>query len=223
MNLKSSIKKATFLSILFSVSSISAQEQLKPVNNPPVSTEFLISNRGVAFQMTTIKKLQSVPQLGFFGVTNILGEWDNKSIRDYMIQANVSYQMVKGVDVIAGFQATPPGGFRPSAGIIYSYAKPDLLFVVNPRIDLTKNGTFETFSLVEYRPKINDNWSYYSRLQGVYVQTTDFEHHARSYIMARLGVIYKDINFGLGTNLDWYGPAKKYYGSVGVFVGAALF
>ncbi|CEN34813.1 hypothetical protein [Capnocytophaga cynodegmi] len=55
------------------MSSISAQEQPKPVKNPLVSTEFLVSNRDVAF-LTTIKKLQSVPKLGFFGVTNILSE-----------------------------------------------------------------------------------------------------------------------------------------------------
>ncbi|NLA24791.1 MAG: hypothetical protein GX879_07485 [Bacteroidales bacterium] len=212
-----------FILILIYAQVVFSQEQTKLIKNPPINVEALVSNRGIAFQQMANKKMQSLPRLGFFNVINFVGEWDTPIANDLMTQGNITFQIIKGLDIMAGFHLTSVTGFRPTTGLMYSYAKPDFTFVVNPRFDLMKNGIFETFSLIEYRPKINDIWGIYSRLQGVYGHTLNDNTHARSYVVARIGLSYREFNFGLGTNLDWYGPTKANINSFGGFLAVALF
>jgi len=49
-------------------------------------------------------------------------------------------------------------------------------------------------------------------------QNTESDHHDRSYIYGRIGLSYKKVGFGLGTNLDWYGPNKLRKDNYGIFV-----
>ena len=199
-----------------------AQETPK---NPPVNVEVLGSNRGLAFQQIINKKMKSVPRLGFFGVTNLVAEWDDRYVEDLMTQGNLTFQIVKGLDLMGGFHLTNANGFCPTLGLIYTFSKPNFTMVLNPRFDVLKNGVFETFGMLEFRPKINEKFKFYGRLQGVYGEylVSPKTLHARSYFVARAGLTYSEFNFGLGTNLDWYGPAKKNINSFGAFLGVALF
>lgn len=86
-----------------------------------------------------------------------------------MVLGKVTVDVFKNVRLGAGFQSTP-GGIRPSAAIIYTYANPEWLIIAMPRVDLSKkNANIETLGIVEYKPEINDKWRFYSRLQGTYV------------------------------------------------------
>lgn len=54
--------------LLLSITSWNIYSQDKvtiPVINPPINTELLFSNRGMAFQMIIDKKFNSIPKLGF--------------------------------------------------------------------------------------------------------------------------------------------------------------
>lgn len=82
-----------------------------------------------------------------------------------MVIGKATVDLFKGVKFGAGFQSTP-GGIRPSAALIYTYANPDWLVIAMPRVDLSKNANIEGFGIVEYKPEINDKWRFYSRLQG---------------------------------------------------------
>lgn len=215
-----------FTALLLSLcvtASLKAQETPHLVKNPPINVESFFSDRGVGYQMIVNKKLQGIPLLGFFGVTNLVGEWNQQAVRDYMTQGNLTYEIVKGLNLLGGFHVTNVSGFRPTVGLMYTFKSPELLVVVNPRIDVSSDAVVEGFSLIEYRPRMNDHWHFYTRLQGLYGHTTSLDFHARSYIVARLGVSYKTITFGVGTNLDRYGPMKQAINSYGVFCSAALF
>jgi hypothetical protein len=85
---------------------------------------------------------------------------------------------------------------------------------------LSKNSNAEGFVMAEYKPEINENWKIYSRVQGLYAQNLNSGEHARSYLMLRLGLSYKDIRFGLGANWDAYGPEKQSKQNYGVFLAA---
>lgn len=222
---KITLIKGVFI-ILFSIigRNATAQENPKiPVVNPPINTELLFSNRGVAFQMIIDKKINSIPKLGFFSVTSLVGEWDNDQINDYMTQASLTYEIVKGLKVAGGFHVTPVKGMRPIAGLIYSKANPTWLFVANSRIDFSKDTNIEGMFLVEYKPKINDNWRFYSRIQALYEYSTVIDMQTRSYVMGRAGLSYKEITFGVGTNIDYYGPEKHNENSIGGFLSFLLF
>ncbi len=200
----------------------SQQAATDPIKNPPITTEALFGNRGMSFQMIIDKKFQSVPRLGFFSVTNLVGEWDNNRIEDYMTQANLTFEFAKGFKLTGGFHVTPVTGIRPTAGVMYTYANPDWLVVVNSRTDLSQDINVEGLVLVEYKPKINDKWRFYSRLQGLYEYNTVIEKHYRSYIVARAGVSIKEFTFGAGANIDYYGPAEHNENNVGGFLSFQL-
>lgn len=203
-------------------SGVKAQETAE-VKPSPVIMEAFAGNRALAYQMIINKKLQSIPKLGFFSVTNMQPEWGKPKMDDYMVQGNLTYSIVRGIDLSGGFIWNPVDGIRPSAGIIFSYGNPDLLAVVNPRIDLSKNANADALALVEYKPKINEQLRLYTRLQGLYSRNLGQDFHSRSYVMLRAGLTYKDISFGAAAGFDWYGPVKSNKNNFGAFVALSLF
>ena len=190
---------------------------------PLLKYKYSLQNRGMAFQMIIDKKFKSVPKLGFFSVTSLMGEWNDDSINDYMTQGSLTYEIAKGLKLAGGFHITPVKGMRPIAGLIYTKANRTWLFVANSRIDFSNDTSIEGLVLVEYKPEINKDWNFYSRLQALYEHSTAIGKQTRSYLMARAGISYKEFTFGLGTNIDYYGPAKHNENSFGVFGGALLF
>lgn len=204
-------------------------QEIKPVNtrttppNPPVNLEAVFGHEGMAYQLMINKKLQAVPRLGFFSITSLLSSWEKGPYDGIMSQGLLTYRLLKGLDAVAGFHYTDVTGARPSAGVIYSYATPAFLLVANPRIDLVENAISETMVFAEYKPKLNDHWRLYSRVQGLYGFSTDSGDHARSYLLTRLGATTKEFTFGLAANFDWFGPFKGYQENFGVFVTVPLF
>lgn len=193
-------------------------------SNPPVIFEALAGNKGFASQMTINKTFEGSKKLGFFSVANISSKWTEDNSKDAMIQANITFEVIKDIRLVAGSHYTPTTGFRPTAGFMYSRNFNDFLLVVNPRcIGFSKNSIAEGFIMAEYKPKISENWNLYSRVQGLYSETIRDGEHARSYLMLRLGVSHKFITFGAGANFDSYGPFKESKQNYGIFASARLF
>lgn len=216
-------KKALLATLLTWTGMAAKAQETVTVKNPPITIEAFAGDRALAYQMVINKKLQSVPALGFFSVTNIQPEWGKPQIDDYMVQGNLTYSLIKGIDLSGGFIWNSVDGIRPSAGLIFSYGNPELLAVVNPRIDLSKNANFDALALVEYKPAINEKLRLYTRLQGLYTHNSGYGFHSRSYIMLRAGLSYKDITLGAAANFDWYGPMKINKNNFGGFVALTLF
>ncbi len=209
--------------LLISIISWNSYSQDEHPKNPPINTEILLSNRGMTFQMIINKNFQTIPKLGFFSVTNLVGEWNTNQVNDYMTQASLTFEIAKGFKLSSGFHLTPVTGIRPSVGLIYSFANQNWLVVSNPRVDLAKDVNVEELLLVEYKPKINDKLHFYSRIQCLYGYNTSSHEHSRSYVNARAGITYKEFTFGAGTNIDYYGPMKHNENSFGGFVSFLLF
>lgn len=216
-----------FFSFFLSVSSLLAQSEgvgnNKTIQNPPVNMEAMAGSRGIFYQMIIAKKFQSIPKLGFFGLTSVNAAWEKEITPDIMSQAHLTYSLFKGLDVTAGFQYSPVYSFRPVASLMYSYASPDFMVVVNPKVDLADDAATETMVLLEYKPKINEKLRFYSRVQGMYGFVPESGTHNRSYILLRAGLSYKEFSFGAGSNFDWYGPFKHNENSIGVFVNTLIF
>ena len=198
-------------------------QETTAIKQPPIIMEAFTGNRALAYQMIINKKLQSIPKLGFFSVTNMQPEWGTPKIDDYMVQGNLTYSIIRGIDLSGGIIWNPVDGIRPSAGIIFSYGNPELLAVVNPRVDLSKNANIDALALVEYKPEMNEQLRLYTRLQGLYSHNSGQDFHSRSYVMLRAGLTYKDISFGTATSFDWYGPMKSNKNNFGAFVALCLF
>ncbi|UVD79065.1 hypothetical protein NWE55_13165 [Myroides albus] len=210
--------------LLSTVVGVKAQES--PVlskGSLPLVLESLVGNRGGFFEVVINKKFESVPKLGLFSVSNLVAEFDKKDFDDVMSQGYLTYNVVRGLDIMGGYFYTDVTGLRASAALSYTKANAEYTFNINPRIDLQSNPIQETALFVEYKPVIDTNWKYYYRLQGLYGFTPDNGDHARSYIKLRAGVTYKEVDFGLASNFDWYGPDKDNYNNIGVFVSARLY
>lgn len=219
--------KSAVIAIFFATTTLYGQvdsEISQPqVQNPPITMEAMVGNRGVMYQLLVNKKFQSIPKLGFFSVTHGNAAWEEEMTPDIMTQAHLTYSLVKGLDVSAGMQYTPVYGFRPVAGLIYSYATKDLLLILNPKVDIADDLASEAMGLLEYKPRINDTFDFYSRVQGLYGFVPDGGAHNRSYIMLRAGLSYKEFTFGVASNFDWYGPAEHNENNYGIFLSVLLF
>lgn len=67
---KNSLKFSLAAFALCFTLSLSAQETTSKVTqNPPINVGVMPGSRGVSFQLTLDKKLQSAPKIGFFGIT----------------------------------------------------------------------------------------------------------------------------------------------------------
>lgn len=193
-------------------------------SNPPVIFEALTGDKGIAAQMTINKGFQGVKRLGFFSAANISSKWNEDHSNDAMIQANITFEVIKNIRVLGGMHYTPNTGLRPTAGLLYSLSTSEILLIVNPRfIGFSEKSIAEGMMLLEYKPAINENWKGYSRIQALYSETIKDGAHARSYLMLRLGVSYKTFTFGLGANWDRYGPFKESKQNFGVFAAIRLF
>ncbi len=215
--------KLTVLLLILGFQVSFAEDTPPPLKNPPVHTETTFNNRGLYFQALIHKKFKSVPKLGIFGLTEILGSWRRSQPDEYMVQGNITYGFAKGFNLIGGFHMASGIGIRPAVGIMYTYAKQEILVVVNPRYYIDNIGNLEAIALVEYKPRLTEKWSIYSKLQGLYTFTAKGGVHARSYLMIRAGVSYKEFSFGPALNFDFYGPKKVNENSYGAFVAISLF
>ncbi|WP_313001651.1 hypothetical protein [Chryseobacterium gleum] len=215
------------LMAVFSISRLYAQTEnnleLQEPSNPPINMEVLVGSRGVMYQLIVNKKFKSIPKLGFFSVTNGTGAWTKESPADIMTQAHITYSISKRLNVTAGMQYYPNYGFRPVTSLMYTYSKPDLLFILNPKIDIASDFASENMVMVEYKPKINNQFNFYSRVQGLYGFVPKSGAHNRSYLMLRAGLTYKEFTFGLATNFDRYGPSKQEENNFGIFINTLLF
>lgn len=217
------MKKILFLTVGLFPLLFSSQNNIQ-TSNPPIVFEALVGNKGLASQMTINKNFEGSKKLGFFSVVNISSKWSEDHSKDAMIQANITFEVIKNLRLVGGSHYTPNTGLRPTAGFIYSKNFNDFLLVVNPRfIGFSKSSIAEGFIMMEYKPKISENWKGYSRIQGLYSETIKDGEHARSYLMLRLGLSHRFITFGVGANFDSYGPFKDSKQNYGVFAAARLF
>jgi hypothetical protein len=207
----------------FAVASVQAQEQGAKPPSPPIPIETFAGNNYLNFQMIVAKPFQEGSRFGFFNVTNFNGSYDNNlQENEFLSQALVNYEIFKGFSLAAGATMNYKTGFRPTAGVQYLFANREWLFVLLPRFDLRDDFNFETFALLEYKPRLTDKLGLYTRVQGLYNHNTEQDFHDRSYLYLRAGLSIKNYQFGLGANFDRYGPFKVNGENYGLFVRVEL-
>jgi len=169
--------------------------------------------------MVLNKSFSQKSKFGFLSVSTFAVDYKNdKAENDYMTPAFLSYKLGGGFGLTSGVAVNSNWGFRPFTGLQYVFANRKILALIVPGFYLKESHNFETLALIEFKPKFNNEWALYSRLQVLVSQNMEYDNHDRSYVYGRLGVSYKSVGFGLGTNLDWYGPAKISKENYGIFV-----
>lgn len=194
----------------------------------PIPIEIFIGNKAANFQLIVSKQLSPKSKFGFFNVTTFSGNYKEKNQgAEFYSQSIITAEIYKGISFIAGLSAmgssNSPVNVRPTAGLQYLFANEDFVVVIIPRFDLTQTYNFETFTVFEYKPMLSENWGIYSRFQGLYNYNTKQNFHEVSNIYIRLGLSYKNVQFGLGANLDFYGPDYNNVNNYGIFIKTDIF
>ncbi|NOT73513.1 MAG: hypothetical protein HOP08_01205 [Cyclobacteriaceae bacterium] len=205
------------------------QVQSVAEESAPIPIELFAGHQALAFQLIVSKQLSPKSRFGFFNVTNFTGDYkEDHQTSEFFSQSLLSANIWKGFSLTGGVSAigsSDAGGtsVRPTAGLQYLFTSRNFLIVVLPRMDLTQTYNFETFSVIEYKPMFSKNWGLYTRLQGLYNYNSKLDFHEVSSVYVRLGVSYKNIQFGLGSNHDFYGPTNINVNNYGFFIRTELF
>ena len=185
---------------------------------PPIPVEILPGHDNLYFQMVLKKTFTPESRLGFFTVATFSAKWGDLHDVDITMPMQLYYNLWKGFAPIAGGSVNTAVGFSPYVGFQHSYASRQILTVTVASFSLNADADFKVFGLYEYKPPIGDKWASYSRLQFIYNTSLKEGSHNRSYLYLRAGLKRNALSFGLGVNLDRYGPFKTFEDNYGPFV-----
>jgi hypothetical protein len=206
------------LILVFAVK-INAQEFVQK----PIPIELVLGNSRLGLQSIINKNLPESKRFSFFSVTNFESDYSqNSNSLDFINNSQISFEIYKGFGISSGGNINKVTGLSPTLGLQYVFANPKWLFVVTPNLIFTTRNTASLLSILEYKPKLTDQLKVYSRVQGLYNHNIKSSAHERSYLQLRIGIEYKKYQFGLASNLDYFGPNRSFKENYGVFIRANL-
>lgn len=189
----------------------------------PTPVEFMVGNNRLFFQVVVKKKFTPKSKFGFLSVSTFSSSYTNQmDDLDLVMPVLVNYKVYKGFGLVAGTTVNNAVGFSPLIGGQHSFANKEWVAVTIASFFLNSSRNTEFFGIYEYKPKISPKMNLYTRLQFMYVYGLQQNHHARSFLQFRTGLKINDISFGVGANLDQYGPEKTFKPNYGIFVGWAF-
>ncbi len=205
---------------LFFLFMIQAEGQEAPkTDNPPIPIEVMFGNEEIYFLGILNLPFEKGTKLGYFGVASALVPYENgRSNNEIVISNALTYSLSQKWYATAGLQFHYSKGAVPFTGFQFFSANPTWLFLFSPNMQLAPSINFETVGIVEYKPKLSEGLRLYSRFQGIYNQNLDDGAHERSLLYLRAGISLKRTSFGVGLNIDSYGPERQSEQNYGVFI-----
>jgi len=210
---------AILFALSFLIFSISGNAQNKPMS-PPIPVELFFGHDQLNFQMIVKKKFAPDSKFDLLAISVFSENWDKnyKMGNSVVIPFQINYNIgKKGFAIAAGGEGNSAVGFSPLVGMEHSYAKRKVLAITVLNYLLNESQDLKLFGLYEYKPPINDTWSWYSRVQFVYNHSFAENGHNRSFLYLRAGVKKGPLGFGIGANWDQYGPNRITKDNFGVF------
>lgn len=158
-------------------------------------------------------------KFGYFGVSSVLLPYENEEANNEFVMNNVlTYNFSGKFYATGGAQFHYAKGVVPTAGLQFFSANPKWLFLLSPNLQFAPDTNVETVGIMEYKPKLSPNLGLYTRLQGIYNHNLKNGLHDRSLLYLRLGLTKNRTRFGLGFNLDFYGPNRAREENFGLFI-----
>jgi hypothetical protein len=76
----------------------------------------------------------------------------------------------------------------PMAGVQHVFANREILALTFVNVLSNQGADGQIFGIYEYKPRLNDTWSIYSRVQLMYIQGIFETSHRRSFLYLRAGL-----------------------------------
>ena len=205
--------------ILAFVMKINAQE----VPQIPTPVELILGNERFGLQTLVTKNFPDSKRFSFLSVVNFESDYSqNNNNLDFFNSSQISFDIYKGFGISSGINVTKAAGLSPALGLQYVFANPTWFFVATPSLIFSTGKSASFLSILEYKPKLTNQLKLYSRIQGLYNHNITLSTHERSYLQLRIGLGYKKYQFGLASNLDYFGPNRFFKDNYGVFIRANL-
>lgn len=187
--------------------------------NIPIPIEIFGGNRELYYQMVIKRPFAPQGKFNIFGLATYTANYKNDVSENRAIIINqISYDLGKGFGFMSGLDYNSFSGLVPIVGPQHNFANKKILAVTVASFFVNESNDFKLFGLYEYRPQINEQLGFYSRLQFIYNHSLKENKHNVSYVYLRAGLKRKSFIFGLAANVDWSGPNKEFFENYGGFV-----
>ena len=210
-------------SLLFANAAFAQDNHAPTMPAPPIPVEATFGNNRVQFIGVLNRPVSADGKLSFFNLSMGMVDYKNTaSETEIVIVNNLTYSLFGNIRATAGAEWHYKLGLVPQVGLQYFKANRTWLFLLNPNLNLQPSKAISTIGIVEYKPAISKDLSFYSKAQVLHVASLSEGTHARSALMLRAGITKGKFTLGLGANFDYYGPKKIEKNNVGLFTRLAL-
>lgn len=155
----------------------------------------------------------------YFASGTIGYDYKLKKVKPELYQ-NINYGIGKNLGVSAGVHISDQD-IMPSLGLAYGKGNDVFGISVFPALTYStdaKEFGLGLYTLLEYTPKINDRFNFYSML--IVESDFSFKEHQSSSQIIRLGLENrKKMQFGIGSNISQTGSSYETDINFGVFIG----
>jgi hypothetical protein len=185
----------------------------------PIPLELMVGNNYSLYQMTVSKQLTPGNKFGFFNLLSYEIDYVESTPDIYFIQSVFTYNINNNFNVGAGANLKSFESFNPIVWSSYSVFNDKIGFILQPSIELSKNGVAELFSLFEWHPVSQNKLSPYFRVQALFGRNNK---HVFSYHYWRLGAQYNMFRFGAAINVQYIGENTISNTNLGGFVSVLI-
>lgn len=187
--------------------------------NIPIPIEIFGGNKELYYQMVIKRPFAPQSKFNIFGLATYSANYENDVSENRAIIINqISYDLGEGFGIMSGLDYNSFSGLAPIVGPQHNFASKKILAVTVASFFINESNDFKLFGLYEFKPQINEQWGFYSRLQFIYNHSLKENNHNVSYIYLRAGLKRKSFIFGLAANVDWSGLYKDFFENYGGFV-----
>ncbi|AZA80700.1 hypothetical protein C1637_12255 [Chryseobacterium lactis] len=155
----------------------------------------------------------------YFASGTIAYTYDSKKVTPELYQ-NLNYGIGKNWGVSAGVHISDQD-IMPSVGLAYGKENDVFGISIFPAVTYStdaKQFGLGLYTLLEYTPKINERFNFYSML--IVESDFSFKEHQSSSQVIRLGLeTKKKMQFGIGSNIAQTGSTFESEANFGVFIG----
>lgn len=186
---------------------------------PPIPVEIMPGHNRYFFQMVLKRQFAPESKFGFFTVTTFTSTYENNNAENRItLPVQIDYEFGKGFSAFVGTRINSFAGFTPIIGPKHTFISRNILAITLLSYYANGKNEVQSLGIYEFKPRLNDKWSLYTRMQFMYIHNFEENQHNRSYLYLRAGVKYGRWNFGLGANLDRFGPNKDLVENYGPFL-----
>ena len=206
--------------LIFFAISLKIQIGFSQEHQPPIPVEVLLGNEAIFSQLVLNRDFSPNSKFSLFSLTTYTSVYNNEEEEnDLAIINQITYKLGKGFGLMGGVNMNSAVGLTPVIGPKHVYVSSKFLAVSIFSYSVDGKHDMSLFGLYEFTPSINEKMALYTRLQFLYDYNISESHHNRSFMYLRIGLKRNKLNFGLGANLDQFGPYKDFIENYGAFVG----